>query len=166
MEARGEPLNNTRIFAIWLGRVLANALVGGLAFAVVGAFCGGGAAFIVSLFEAGALSQGAFIGVPFGAIVGFVCGIAGIFIHLFPALKAEPGDFWEPFFDLTAPIAFGQFWGTVGACTAYLAFELIAAPIRGTSLSTGVSEDMLIFAFGASILMICGAIASAILRRD
>ena len=155
-----------RLFAIWLGRVVANALAGGLAFAIVGAFCGGGAVFVLSLFEVGALGEGSFIGVPIGAIVGFVCGIAGLFIHLFSALKAEPGEFWQPFFDLTAPVSFGQFWGTVGACTAYLAFELLAALIRDTSFSAGVSEDMLLFAFGAPTIMICGAIAAAIFKRD
>ena len=159
-------MNNARVFAIWLGRALANALAGGLAFALVGAFCGGGAVFTVALFEAGAPGQGSFIGVPIGVVVGAMCGVAGIFIHLFPALRAESGEFWQPFFDLTARVAFGQFWGTVSACTAYLTFEFIFSRIRGIPFSSGISEDMLIFAVIAPTLMICGAIASAIFKRD
>ena len=159
-------MNNARVLAIWLSRVLANALAGGLAFALVGAFCGGGAVFIISLFESNALGEGAFAGIPIGAGVGFMCGIAGIFIYLFPAVYAEPGEFWEPFLDLTARVAFGQFWGTLGACTAYLAFELIYSPIRGNRFSAGVSEDLLLFAFGAPLIMIFGAITAAILKRD
>ena len=148
-------MNNARTFAIWLGRVAANALAGGLAFAFVGAFCGGGAVFLISL-----LGAGAFGGILIGAIAGFTCGIAGIFIHLFPAMKAKPGDFWEPFFDLAAPIAFGQFWGTVVACAAYLAIELIASQFGG------FDENLPLFSVGAPILMIIGAIAAAVFKRD
>ena len=153
-------------FVVFLGRIVANTLAGALAFAVVGAFCGGGAVFIISLFESNALGEGAFAGIPIGAGVGFMCGIAGIFIHLFPAIYAEPGESWKPFLDLTARVAFGQFWGTLGACTAYFVFELIYSPMRGNGFSAGVSEDLLFFAFGAPLIMIFGAITAAVLKRD
>ena len=159
-------MNEFRFVLILLGRALASALAGGLAFAVVGAFCGGGAVFIVSLFEPDAWSEGAFIGIPIGAGVGFFCGIAGIFIHLFPAVYAEPGEFWKTFLDLTARVALGQLWGTLGACAAYLVFELICSQIRGNGFSDSVAEDMLFFAVGAPLFMIFGAIVAAVLKRE
>lgn len=151
-----------RSLMIWLGRALANALAGGLAFAAVGAFCGGAAVFFLSMVTGGGLIAGSLI----GAIVGAVCGIAGIFIHLLPALRAEQGDFWEPFFDLTARVSFGQFWGTIGACTAFIGFELAKSQFNNVGFSDNVSEDILIFAFAAPLLMICGATVSAIFKRD
>ncbi len=155
-----------RLFAIWLIRVVANALAGGLAFAIVGAFCGGSAVFFIALFEYGGMGEGSFIGVPIGAIVGAVCGIAGIFIHLFPALRAESGEFWEPFFDLTARVSWGQMWGTIAACTAFIVIELVRSQFNNVGFSDNISEDFLIFAFAAPASMICGAIAGAIFKRD
>ena len=166
MEARGRAIKELRYVLACLAQIIANTLMGGLAFAVVGAICGAGAVIIVSLFDFGALGEGAFIGVPIGAIVGFTCGIAGIFIHLFCSLRAEPDDFWRPFLELTARVACGQFWGTLSACTAYLVFELIYSTIRGNGFSAGVSEDLLFFAFGAPLIMIFGAIIAAVLKRD
>lgn len=158
-------MSNARLLMIWLGRALANALAGGLAFAVVGAFCGGIAALSIELLESG-LSERSFIGFPIGAIVGAFCGIAGIFIYIIPALRAEPGEFWEPFLDLKARVSWGQIWGTTAACTAFITSELVRSLFNQARFSDNIGEDMLLFAFSAPILMIFGAIASAIFKRD
>ncbi len=158
-------MNDFRAVMMWLGRMIANALMGGLAFAVVGAFCGGGAALFVELL-CGGWGEGVFPGVPVGAFVGVACGVVGIFIHLFSAIGAEPDEFWEPFFNLTARVSFGQLWGTVGACAAFLFLVWMRSLSTHSSFSANANEGALLFAVGAPALMIFGAIAAAVLKRD
>ena len=150
---------------MWLGRTLANALAGGLAFAVVGLFCGGGAGFIFGITSNGSLSDG--YGIAFyGVIVGIICGVAGILIHFVGAACSRPDPFWQPFFDLTARVTWGQLCGTVLAITSFLIFEFIDARVKRASFGTTLREDAIFFCFFAPALMICGAIAGALWKRD
>ena len=158
-------MNDVRSWAIWLGRVVANALAGGLAFAIVGLFCGALSGFIFGVIFEGSLG-GSLIIASYGILVGMACGVAGVLIHLAAALVAEPGEFWEPFFNLTASVSLGQMWGTIAAIAAFVAFELIDSQIHQASFSTTVGEDVIFFCFFAPALMICGAIAGAIWKRD
>ena len=165
-------MNNARLFALWLIRVLANALAGGLAFAVVGAFCGGGAvlfpALIICLLEHIGMGEGSILGVIIGASLGTICGIAVIFIHLFFALGAEPGEFWQPFVGLTARISWGQIGGTIAASAAFVAFELVRSQFNRVEFSNNIGKDCIpiLSTFFVPISMILGAIAAAILGRD
>lgn len=154
-----------RLWAIWLGRVLANALAGGLAFAVVGAFCGGITGFILGFAWSGSMGD-AFGGVYGGALVGVACGSVGFVIHLLPALPAPPGEFWQPFYDLTPRVAWGQFWGTILAITSFFAFEWVYALIHNVSFAKTFQGNEIFIALVAPALMILGAIAAAIFKRD
>ncbi len=158
-------MNDARVLAIWLGRVLANALAGGLAFAIVGLFCGALSGFIFGIIFDGSLG-GSLIIASYGILVGVACGVAGVLIHLVAAVVAKPGEFWEPSFNLTASVSLGQVWGTVAAIAAFVAFELIDSQIHQASFSTTVGEDVTFFCLFAPIIMICGAIAGAIWKRD
>lgn len=158
-------MNDSRSILIWLGRVLANALAGGLAFAFAGAFCGAMTGFLLGLSSHGSFGD-AFGTAYFGALVGVACGSIGFFIHLLPALFAPPDEFWKPFFDLTPRVAWGQFWGTLIAVTAFFAFERVDSIIHGVSFAKTFQEDGIYIVLFAPILMICGAIADAIFKRD
>lgn len=134
-----------RWFAIWLFRVIANALAGGLMFAFVGAFCGLIVGFMTGL---GYL----------GSIVGAACGVVGVFIYLIGAASAAPGNFWRPFLELTPRVAFGQMGGTIIAITSFFAYEFVVSRFRYADFLTIVGEDMIFFCLFAPALMICGAI--------
>ena len=154
-----------RLIAIWLGRVGANAFAGGLAFAVVGAFCGGLTGFVMGVVSDGSLGGG--FGIAFyGALAGVACGFVGILVHLIAALNAPPGDFWEPFFDLTPRVAWGQLWGTIFAITAFYGFELVRSQIHPQNFATAARGDGSFLILFAPAMMTCGAIAAAIFKRD
>ena len=158
-------MNDTRNFMVWLGRVLANSLAGGLAFAIVGAFCGGLTGFVMGLISDGSLSGG--FGIAFyGALAGIACGFVGILVHLIAALTAPPDDFWQPFFDLTPRVAWGQLWGTVVAITAFYGFELVSSQIHRQNFVTTARGDGSFLILFAPAMMIFGAIAAAVLKRD
>lgn len=121
--------------------------------ALVGAFCGLVAGFITGLGF-------------YGAIVDAACGIVGVFIPLIGAVAAAPGNFWRPLFYLAPHVAVGQMCGTLLAITSFFAYEFVDARFHHTDFSTIVREDMIFFCLFAPILMICGAIAAALSKRD
>ena len=157
-------MNNARIVAIWLGRALANALAGGLAFAIVGAFCGALTGFVTEV--AAKDLEYAFAVAAYGAMVGAICGVVGVFIHFIVAATARPEKPWRGFVRLTARIAIGQLLGTLGIITAFLAFNLISSQINNESFSRAVNENWVFIMYSAPALMIIGAIAGAVFKRD
>ena len=154
-------MSNSRLFMIWLGRVLVNALSGGLAFAIVGAFCGGAMGLLLGLI----IGIGG-IGGTIGAAIGAATGVVGILIYAIAVMGEPPGDLFEPFFDITARIAFGQVWGTIAACSTFLAFELVRSLFTDAGFSNNVGDDAPLMMLVAPILMICGATISVIFKRD
>lgn len=154
-----------RLFASVLGWALANAIVGGVAFAVVGAFCGALTGFSLDIASNGALN-GAFDLAAYGAIVGVACGILSVPVHGFYALFAPPDEFLQPCFDLIPRLAFGQLWGTIIALTGFFALELVSSQTHTISFALKVREDGLLIILFAPALMILGAIAAAIFKRD
>lgn len=153
-------MSNIRLFMIWLSRVVANAFAGGLAFAIVGAFCGGAMGLLLGLI----------IGVGgAGAMIGAATGVVGILIYAIATMGEPPGDLFEPFFEITARIAFGQVWGTIAACSAFLAFELVRSMLNGIGFSqffNNVGDDIPLMMLIAPLLMIGGATISVIFKRD
>ena len=158
-------MNEFRFVLSLLARALANALAGGLAFAIVGAFCGGGAAF--ALIFGSTFSFGAALGLsPYGAVVGAMCGIVGVIIHFFVAVLARPGDFWEPLLESTKNIAFGQSWGTIAAVASFFVFESARSLLSGSNFARSFAGDMPAVFVAAPAMMVFGAIAAAVLKRD
>ena len=95
-----------------------------------------------------------------------MCGVAGIFIYFIAAIFVEQGKFWEPFLTLITRVTFGQLGGTLLAVTIFLTFELLRSRFNTFEFSNKVSNDVMIPFVAAPILMILGAIAGAIFKRD
>ena len=157
-------MNDFRSIVIWLGRVLANALAGGLAFAIVGAFCGATTGFVTEV--AAKDLEYAFAVAAYGAMVGAICGVVGVFIHFVAAATARPEKPWKRFVRLTARMTIGQLLGTLGIITAFFTFNLITSQMNNGSFSRAVNENWVFIMYSAPALMILGAIAAAILGRD
>ena len=154
-----------RSLAIWSGRVVANAIAGGLAFSIIGALCGALTGFVLGFAWEGS-SDSAFGVAYFGALVGAASGVVGLVIHLLAALPAPPGEFWKPFFDLTARVSWGQMWGTFLAITSFFAFELADSLVHNVSFAKTSQQDGIFIILFAPALMILGAVAGAIFKRD
>ena len=157
-----------RILAI---RVLANAVVGGFWFAFVGACCCGAAgAFLTFLIS---VSVGEFgIGMAFGkltvvdATLGFASGIMGAFIFAIAAWRTTPGHLLSPFYELKLRVFLGQVLGTFLVCISFFSFVFIKMKLQNINLAYSTGYDGVYLLFGAPILMICGAIAAALTKRD
>ena len=155
--------------ARWMAKLapIANAVVGGFWFAFVGACCGGfGGATMEVLFDIS--SGGNLVGlvIIFGIGYGFASGVMGAFIYAVAAARSQPGQLCQPFHDLQRAVTMGQCVGELGACTSFLAFELLKAEAQNIPFGVGISRDIGYFFFGAPALMICGAIAGALFKRD
>ena len=152
-----------RLVASLLGWALVNAIVGGVAFAIVGSFCGALTGFTLGLVSKGSFDS-AFGIAAGGAIVGIACGILSVPAHGIYALFAPPDEFLQPCFDLIPRLAFGQLWGTVIAITGFFAFESVSS--NGVNFVKAVEKNSILMVLFAPSLMIFGAIAAAVLKRD
>lgn len=160
-------MSNARIFAVWLGRVVANAIAGGLAFAVVGAFCGGivGVCFgaLCYSFNVDVMWRSARL----GAYVGLASGVFGVLIYAIAAFTATPGDLFSPFHSLKKRVCLGQIFGTFLSCASFIVFECGKAALQKITLAQALnSNDAIYFICIAPITMILGAIAGAIFKRE
>ncbi len=158
-----------RILAI---RVLANALIGGLLFAIVGALCLGAGGFLlgtaldrVGLGNILIFPHFAAEGAESGVLMGVISGIVGCFIFGIAALKISP-TFFMPLHDFWARVSLGQFLGALSAGATFLIYEYINARVQGQRLAQNVLADLPLITYSAPILMICGAIAAALTKRD
>ena len=153
-------------------RVLANAIIGGLLFAIVGALCLGTGGFLLgtALDRAGLgniliFPHFAAEGADSGVLMGAISGIVGCFIFGIAALRVSP-NFFTPLRNLWARVALGQFMGALSAGATFLLCEYINARVQGQRLSQNVLADLPLITYAAPILMICGAIAGALSKRD
>lgn len=152
-----------RLVANVLGWALANAILGGVEFAIVGACCGAVTGFTLGLFFEGSLDN-AFGGAAVGSTIGAACGILSVPVRGFHALFAPPDEFLQPCFDLIPRLALGQVWGTIVALTGFFAFELVRS--NGVSFAEAVERDAMLMILFAPALMIIGAGMAAIFKRD
>ena len=158
--------------AKFAGRVLAGAFLGGLFVAIVGALsvATAGALFGWMLDlrstppggESGFLWPGAWLGAYLGSFGGFV----GLFAGAVAALGGKPDTSVLPPRDLLRNIALGQLAGTLGAVSSYLIFALAVAQFNGEPFVGTVEDHLELIIYGAPILMICGAIAGALWKRE
>ena len=154
-------------------RVLANALIGGIAVAFVGAFCVGLAGgFVGTALDYGGFlgAQGetgfGFLGAFAGAEMGALSGIIGAVLFALATVRATPGQILAPLKALIGRVTLGQIFGTSGAFTSFMAFELVKTLINHQGLASNIFDDLVWILYGAPILMICGAIAGALSKRD
>ena len=157
---------------IFAGRVAANALAGGFAFALVGAICLGFGGWILgaALDRAGLnnylnFHHYAADGADAGVALGAGSGIVGALIFGLAALQSAPRIF-APVRALFWRVALGQFLGVVGAATFFALYEYLNARWHGQRLASNVLQDVSLILWGAPVLMICGAIAAALTKRD
>lgn len=158
-----------RLFAIWLGRVLANALAGGLAFAVVAAlclgFCGGVTGWFLGESAEVKLIVAKF-GVNAGVVIGGFSGVFGLIIFAIVAAKSKSEQFFGPLQNFLGCVTSGQVIGIVTAVAITLVFQLANAYLYHRALSAGIYSNAFLILLGTTALMIGGAIAAAIFKRD
>ena len=158
--------------ALWtmllLGRVLANALLGGLLCAIFGAFgCAivGQLAEIIFSFELSKNADGIHA-LSFG-FIGFVAGLTfGTLIFATHAFRAPPGHLFEPFCGIVAGVLCGQFVGALAFSSSFYLIEFARALLTKRFIASLLLEDLIFAYVGAPALMICGAIAGALSKRD
>ena len=152
-----------RLFAIWLGRVVANTIVGGFTFAVIALFCGmivGGLAGVLVGFDGG--TYGALI----GGGVGLSSGVVGALIYAVASASTQSATILQPYLNLRGRVGWGQVFGTGSAYFCYLIFVLSRTQLKGAVSSEVALNDAGIFMFVAPAMMIVGAIAGAVFKRD
>ncbi len=150
------------------GRVVANALVGGLIFAVVAAFCLGLGGALTGWILNPATNSGdhyALIGAKMGVAQGVVSGVVGALIYAVIAFKTAPGRCFEPLFAGLSWVAAGQIGGVLIAATAFFAVELAKSQLQSRPFDQAVGGDVMFIFLGAPALMVCGAIAGALSKR-
>ena len=163
--------SDARWMRILASRVLANVIIGGLAFAFVGALCGGAAGSFLTFIVSIAVGEFG-IGMAFGqltmfdAVLGFASGIVGAFIFGVAAWRAKPSQLLTPFYELRRRVFLGQMTGTLLACVSFFSFVVIKMNLQNITLGDSIGYDGIYLLLGAPILMICGAIAGALTKRD
>ena len=152
-------------------RVGANLIIGALLTALVGALCVGTAGAIIGAImdirstpPAWSLGFSA-AGADVGMTLGSWSGILGALIFGIAALTARPGRLFAPITAIKR-VALGQFLGTLGALSTYLLAAAFIAQTRGQSFVVTVEDNALIILVGAPLMMLCGAIAGALWRRE
>ena len=163
--------NDARWMKVLAVRVVVNAVMGGLWFALIGALCIGltlGLIGTVADYSGafGANAESGFTGAIIGAKIGASSGIAGIVLFAIAAIRAMPGQLLEPFDVLFGRVICGQALGTIGALTSFVAFELAKTSINHRGFTLNSFDDSKWIIYGAPTLMICGAIAGALSKRD
>ena len=110
-------------------------------------------------WNGGFMMPGAFVGMSLGAW----SGILGVIIFGVSAAKAGPGRCIREFTALCARVSLGQFAGTLAALTCYLAMALVISQIKTQPFIGTVEDNADWIVWGAPALMMCGALAGALL---
>ncbi len=161
-------------FAKFAGRVAANALIGGLLTALVGALCGGATSallcYLLSLRGAPAAwddGMTELIALQFiiGACLGAWSGIAGAFIFGATAATSGPGRLLAPL-ALVKRVALGQLLGALAALSSYLTFAWALAQFNAWPFLGTVEDNLELAIWGVPVTMIFGAIAGALWKRE
>ena len=157
--------------AKFAGRVLANALLGGIFVAITGALCvaTSGALFgwildirsTPATWDGGFMGPGLFLGLSLGAW----SGILGALVGGVAASKARPGALLAPL-SVLKRVALGQLLGTLAALSSYLIFALAVAQLNAQPFVGTVEDNLELAIFGVPILMNCGAIVGALWQRE
>ena len=161
---------NNRWMARVAARVLANALAGGVLFALLGALCIGSGGWLTGAIIdfSGVTGEGpvyARQGAQMGVYLGVVSGVVGVLVFGIAALKAAPGELFAPLRALGGRVALGQVLGTLGAATFFFLFEAVQSHLQSQPFGFKVFGGAILIMFGAPVLMICGAIAGALSKR-
>ena len=153
-----------------LRRAGAHLIVGAGATAFVGAFCigalGAGCGYVLDLgslpaswddgFTLVGASLGASLGAWAGVVGALVCGRAGVVApasrHILPPRA------------LLQPVVLGQIAGTLVAGATFFLWEVLQAQNTGLSFGRTVEQDLHLIVWGAPALMLCGAVAGALVR--
>ena len=154
-----------------LGRVLTNAIVGGVVAAIAGALCvataGAFFGWIMDLrstppsWDSGFLFPGAWVGARLGVWSGFIGAIVG-------GVAALGDNSTRPLEKLRAllnRVALGQLLATLGAVSSYLLLALVIAQIKGDPFTGTVEDNLELAIYGVPVSMVCGAIAGALWKR-
>ena len=158
-------------------RVLANALVSGILVAIAGLLCGA-----ITGAMAGWIAQAAAttVGIPAtsmdrspsifmastgagGLLLGLLVGTP---IFAIVAARAQPGRTFEPLRALGGRVIVGLIAGTLGFCSLFLGVEWARATLTSQSFYLVAFEDLKWLFMGVPALMICGAIAGVLSKRD
>lgn len=111
------------------------------------------------------------VGWLIAAVLGFqrglVCAIlSSIFIFGIAAFKENKQTVFDVMREISIRVIVGQFCGTCGAISTFLVVEFCLAHIQNAPFDQSVNEHAPIFLWASPILMICGAIAGALSKRD
>ena len=150
-------------------RVLLNALIGGLAFAIIGAVCGGAVGATLGFIHDKILGYGHSylrLYAQGGVMVGVLSGVFGAMICGTFAFYEKPERATNLLIALIGRVAVGQVLGVLGATTAFFAYELVRRQFVDERLIFLITGDEQFLLLGAPALMICGAIAAALTKRD
>ena len=107
-----------------------------------------------------------------GASTGLIVGIlVGVFIYGVATFQTPFGRIFAPISELIGCVAIGQVVGTLGALTFFGAAAVFKTQVQGQSLFNAIAggyDDIYlnIISLGTILLMICGAIAGALTKRD
>ncbi len=148
------------------GRVMANAIVGSVIVALIGALCVGAAGALMGWlldirstppsWDSGFLFPGAWLGAYLGSYSGLVGAVAA---------GVAAFDFKVPLRALLSRIALGQLLGTLGAVSSYLLLALAIAWTQSQPFTGTVEDNLELIIWGAPAAMIGGAIAGALWKR-
>ncbi len=105
-------------------------------------------------------------GVRNGVFNGIFCGLFGGLIFAIVAARKTSERLFETFRKLVVRVAAGQISGVITTALAFSTFKLTEAQLSGLPISIKKYSDGYLLLLLATILMICGAIAGAIFKRD
>ena len=91
---------------------------------------------------------------------------SGALIFVIATLKSAPGEIIAPVRALLGRVILGQLAGTLLACSAFLAFEILKAQTQPLSLAKSIGYDAFMLTWFGPPIMACGAIAGALTKRD
>ena len=144
-------------------RIVVNAILGTLATAIVGELCLGFAGIVITAAASLALN-------PWSdalAVQGFLFNAAaGALIFVVATLKSAPGEIIAPVRALLGRVVLGQIAGTLITGSAFLAFAIVKAQFQPLLFATSVVYDAFLLTKFAPLIVACGAIAGALIKRD
>ena len=73
---------------------------------------------------------------------------------------------FKPFCRIARSVFYGQFVGAIAFTSSFYLFEFARSLLTTRLLASLLLEDLIFAYVGAPILMICGAIAAALTKRD
>ena len=153
------------------GRVLVNAVIGGVITALMGAACMAAARGIVGAIinhsgkrGGGGGNSAVFACGRLGAIIGLTGGLVGMLIFAVSAARTASLPLFTPLRSLAGRVALGQVVGTLGCATSFLLAAFVISQSQTRPLKLVIFENWLWLCGGAPLLMMCGA--GALTKRD